>query len=36
VFTCGGCNKGLDAGMVIGNENMERIVRIAKILSTTT
>lgn len=36
VFTCGGCGKGLDAKQIIGQENLERIVRITKILDTAT
>jgi dimeric dUTPase (all-alpha-NTP-PPase superfamily) len=35
VFVCGGCNKGLDAKMIIGKESVERIVRISKILDQT-
>jgi NTP pyrophosphatase (non-canonical NTP hydrolase) len=36
VFTCGGCRKGLDTKQIIGQENLERIVRITKILDTAT
>jgi len=32
VFVCGGCGKGLDAKQIIGQESLERIVRITEIL----
>lgn len=35
-FECGSCHKGLDAKMIIGEESLERIVQITKILNTTT
>lgn len=36
VFICGGCNKGLDTKTIIGKENMERMVRINKILNQSS
>jgi hypothetical protein len=35
-FECGGCHKGLDGATIIGKENIERIVRIDKILNPST
>ena len=35
-FECGGCHKGLDSTSIVGKENIERILRITKILGQTT